>query len=101
MRDDLAGEEEADEKDLAPEFDEGFDRTDFKTEFSPSPNLEGPQPQPKDNTSANSPEVNSPPRARTNNDSEFDFCSIILHYCMLVKILLSIYLIALKLKMHG
>ncbi|XP_044006603.1 protein eva-1 isoform X3 [Aphidius gifuensis] len=69
MREDLAGDEESDEKDLVPEFDEGFDRTDFKTEFSPSPNLEGPQPQPKDNTSANSPEVNSsPPRARTNND---------------------------------
>lgn len=76
MREDLAGDEEADEKDVIPEFDEGFDRTDFKTEFSPSPNLEGPQPQPRDNTSSNSPTVNSsPPRARTNNDSKFDFCT--------------------------
>lgn len=59
--------------DLAPEFDdEGFDRTDFKTEFSPSPNLEGPQPPVRDNGTTNSPTMgSSPPRAMTNNDSEF------------------------------
>ncbi|XP_063983087.1 protein eva-1 homolog C isoform X3 [Diachasmimorpha longicaudata] len=69
LREQFAGDVEADEMDLAPEFDEGFDRTDFKTEFSPSPNLGGPQPQPRDNGTMKSPTVSSsPPRARTNND---------------------------------
>ncbi|XP_017762323.1 PREDICTED: uncharacterized protein LOC108552334 [Eufriesea mexicana] len=50
-------------------FEEGFDRADFRAEFSPSPNLEGPQSQPRDNVSRNFPTVSSsPPRARTNND---------------------------------
>ncbi|XP_043279392.1 protein eva-1 isoform X2 [Venturia canescens] len=69
LREQYAGEIEADEIDLVPEFDEGFDRTDFRTEFSPSPNLEGPQPQPRDNATGNSPTVSSsPPRAMTNNE---------------------------------
>ncbi|KZC04294.1 hypothetical protein WN55_02183 [Dufourea novaeangliae] len=51
------------------ESEEGFDRADFRAEFSPSPNLEGPQPQPRDNVSRNFPTASSsPPRARTNND---------------------------------
>ncbi|XP_063983084.1 uncharacterized protein LOC135165584 isoform X2 [Diachasmimorpha longicaudata] len=71
LREQFAGDVEADEMDLAPEFDEGFDRTDFKTEFSPSPNLGGPQPQPRDNGTMKSPTVSSsPPRARTNNDMD-------------------------------
>ncbi|XP_076629559.1 uncharacterized protein LOC143345880 isoform X1 [Colletes latitarsis] len=60
---------EPDEMDLMHEFEEGFDRADFRAEFSPSPNLEGPQPQPRDNVSRNFPTASSsPPRARTNND---------------------------------
>ncbi|CAK9801157.1 Protein eva-1 homolog C [Anthophora plagiata] len=60
---------ETDEEDLMHQFDEGFDRADFRTEFSPSPNLEGPLSQPRDNVSRNFPTVSSsPPRARTNND---------------------------------
>lgn len=69
--------------DLAPEFDdEGFDRTDFKTEFSPSPNLEGPQPPVRDNGTTNSPTMgSSPPRAMTNNDSEFyNFIKFFFYY---------------------
>ncbi|XP_043262492.1 uncharacterized protein LOC122403195 [Colletes gigas] len=60
---------EPDEMGLTHEFEEGFDRADFRAEFSPSPNLEGPQPQPRDNVSRNFPTASSsPPRARTNND---------------------------------
>ncbi|KAL6438890.1 hypothetical protein ACFW04_003744 [Cataglyphis niger] len=69
LREQYEGEVEPDELELIPEFEEGFDRVDFRTEFSPSPNLEGPQPQPRDNVSRNLPTVSSsPPRARTNND---------------------------------
>lgn len=72
LRDQYEGEVEADEIEQMHEFEEGFDRTDFRAEFSPSPNLEGPQPQPRDNVSRNFPTVSSsPPRARTNNDGEF------------------------------
>lgn len=58
---------------LMHEFEEGFDRADFRSEFSPSPNLEGPQQQqPRDNVTRNFPTVSSsPPRARTNNDGKF------------------------------
>ncbi|XP_032689135.1 uncharacterized protein LOC116852673 isoform X1 [Odontomachus brunneus] len=69
LREQYEGEIEADEIEQMHEFEEGFDRTDFRAEFSPSPNLEGPQPQPRDNVSRNFPTVSSsPPRARTNND---------------------------------
>lgn len=69
LRKQYEGEAEADEQQLMHEFEEGFDRADFRAEFSPSPNLEGPQPQPRDNVSRNFPTVSSsPPRARTNND---------------------------------
>ncbi|KAH0956754.1 hypothetical protein HN011_008801, partial [Eciton burchellii] len=69
LREQYEGEIEADELELMHEFEEGFDRADFRSEFSPSPNLEGPQPQPRDNVSRNFPTVSSsPPRARTNND---------------------------------
>ena len=55
------------------ELEEGFDRADFRAEFSPSPNLEGPQPQPRDNVSRNLPTMSSsPPRARINSDGEFN-----------------------------
>lgn len=71
LREQYEGEVEPDELELIPEFEEGFDRVDFRTEFSPSPNLEGPQPQPRDNVSRNLPTVSSsPPRARTNNDGK-------------------------------
>ncbi|XP_020287988.1 protein eva-1 homolog C isoform X2 [Pseudomyrmex gracilis] len=60
------GDSDSDEEKLEPE--EGFDRADFKGEFSPSPNLEGPQSQPRDNASGNFPTVSSsPPHARTND----------------------------------
>ncbi|XP_011494096.1 PREDICTED: protein eva-1 isoform X2 [Ceratosolen solmsi marchali] len=66
------GDMEPDEENLPSESDEGFDRADFRVEFSPSPNLESPQFQPRDNTSRpsvkSSSEPSSPPRARTNND---------------------------------
>ncbi|KOC67588.1 Protein FAM176C [Habropoda laboriosa] len=69
LKEQYQGVVEADEEDLVHQFDEGFDRADFRTEFSPSPNLEGPQSQPRDNVSRNFPTVSSsPPRARTNND---------------------------------
>ncbi|XP_071572992.1 uncharacterized protein [Temnothorax nylanderi] len=69
LREQFEGEVEADELALMHEFEEGFDRADFRAEFSPSPNLEGPQPPPRDNVSRNFPTVSSsPPRARTNND---------------------------------
>ncbi|XP_025993440.1 uncharacterized protein LOC105195019 isoform X3 [Solenopsis invicta] len=69
LREQFEGEIEADELALMHEFEEGFDRADFRAEFSPSPNLEGPQPPPRDNVSRNFPTVSSsPPRARTNND---------------------------------
>ncbi|XP_048512336.1 protein eva-1 homolog C-like isoform X5 [Athalia rosae] len=69
LREQYEGAVEADEMDLVDEFEEGFDRADFRAEFSPSPNLEGPQPQPRDNSSRDGPTVSSsPPRARTNND---------------------------------
>ncbi|XP_012215153.1 protein eva-1 homolog C isoform X3 [Linepithema humile] len=69
LRERYEGEVESDETGLIHEFEEGFDRADFRAEFSPSPNLEGPQPQPRDNVSRNFPTVSSsPPRARTNND---------------------------------
>lgn len=72
LREQFEGEIEADELALMHEFEEGFDRADFRAEFSPSPNLEGPQPPPRDNVSRNFPTVSSsPPRARTNNDGEF------------------------------
>lgn len=66
---------EPDESNLPNGTDEGFDRADFRVEFSPSPNLESPQFQPRDNATrsvnANStPETSSPPRARTNSDGE-------------------------------
>jgi hypothetical protein len=68
------GDMESDEENLPSESDEGFDRADFRVEFSPSPNLESPQFQPRDNTSRvgvkSSSETSSPPRARTNNDGE-------------------------------
>jgi len=71
LREQFEGEIEADELALMHEFEEGFDRADFRAEFSPSPNLEGPQPPPRDNVSKNFPTVSSsPPRARTNNDGE-------------------------------
>ena len=61
---------EPDEANLSSEWDEGFDRADFRVEFSPSPNLEGP----RDNASragVKSPaETSSPPRARTNSDGK-------------------------------
>ncbi|XP_034939084.1 protein eva-1 homolog C isoform X2 [Chelonus insularis] len=69
LREQFVGDLEPDEVDLVPEFDEGFDRTDFKTEFSPSPNLENPEPPPRDNETIDSTTVDSSlPRARTNND---------------------------------
>ncbi|XP_070510341.1 protein eva-1 isoform X1 [Cardiocondyla obscurior] len=69
LREQFEGEVEGDELALMHEFEEGFDRADFRAEFSPSPNLEGPQPPPRDNVSRNFPTVSSsPPRARTNND---------------------------------
>ncbi|XP_011350322.1 protein eva-1 isoform X2 [Ooceraea biroi] len=69
LQEQYEGKIEADELELMHEFEEGFDRADFRSEFSPSPNLEGPQPQPRDNVSRNFPTVSSsPPRARTNND---------------------------------
>lgn len=72
LREQYISEVEPDEMELIPEFEEGFDRVDFRTEFSPSPNLEGPQPQPRGNVSRNLPTVSSsPPRARTNNDGEY------------------------------
>jgi len=71
LREQFEGGIEPDEA-VMPEFEEGFDRADFRSEFSPSPNLEGPQPPPRDNVSRNFPTVSSsPPRARTNNDGEF------------------------------
>lgn len=78
LREQFEGEIEADELALMHEFEEGFDRADFRTEFSPSPNLEGPQP-PRDNVSKNFPTVSSsPPRARTNNDGEFRLAVLLL-----------------------
>ncbi|XP_076667729.1 uncharacterized protein LOC143368664 isoform X3 [Andrena cerasifolii] len=69
LRDRYEGALEPDEINQLHEFEEGFDRADFRAEFSPSPNLEGPQPQPRDNVSRNFPTASSsPPRARTNND---------------------------------
>ncbi|XP_034172438.1 uncharacterized protein LOC117600737 isoform X4 [Osmia lignaria lignaria] len=69
LREQYGGDVEPDEVNLMHEFEEGFDRADFRAEFSPSPNLEGPLPQPRDNISRNFPTVSSsPPRARTNND---------------------------------
>ncbi|XP_015187724.1 PREDICTED: uncharacterized protein LOC107072366 isoform X2 [Polistes dominula] len=71
LREQYQSDLEADEMNLTHRIDEGFDRVDFRAEFSPSPNLEGPQPQPRDNVSRNFPTVSSsPPRARTNNDVE-------------------------------
>ncbi|XP_018377603.1 PREDICTED: protein eva-1 homolog C isoform X2 [Trachymyrmex cornetzi] len=68
LREQFEGGIEPDEA-VMQEFEEGFDRADFRAEFSPSPNLEGPQPPPRDNVSKNFPTVSSsPPRARTNND---------------------------------
>ncbi|KAL6254460.1 hypothetical protein P5V15_014510, partial [Pogonomyrmex californicus] len=68
LREQYEGEVEADELEMTHEFEEGFDRADFRAEFSPSPNLEGPQPPLRDNVSRNFPTVSSsPPRARTNN----------------------------------
>ncbi|XP_058793800.1 uncharacterized protein LOC131665736 isoform X4 [Phymastichus coffea] len=69
------GELEPDEVNQSSDWDDqGYDRADFRMEFSPSPNLEGPQFQPRDNASragnasAKPPaETSSPPRARTNN----------------------------------
>ncbi|XP_076177778.1 uncharacterized protein LOC143152023 isoform X2 [Ptiloglossa arizonensis] len=69
LREQFQGDVEPDEIDLMHELEEGFDRADFRAEFSPSPNLEGPQPQPRDNVSRNFPTASSsPPHARTNND---------------------------------
>ncbi|XP_053596729.1 protein eva-1 [Microplitis demolitor] len=69
LREQFVGDIEPDEVDLVPEFDEGFDRTDFKTEFSPSPNLENPEPPPRTNETLDATTVDSTlPRARTNND---------------------------------
>ncbi|KAK9308136.1 hypothetical protein QLX08_001646 [Tetragonisca angustula] len=69
LKEQYQGDVEVDEVDLMHQFEEGFDRADFRAEFSPSPNLEGPQSQPRDNVSRNFPTVSSsPPRARTNND---------------------------------
>ncbi|XP_014612404.1 PREDICTED: protein eva-1 isoform X3 [Polistes canadensis] len=70
LREQYQSDLESDEMNLTHKNDEGFDRVDFRAEFSPSPNLEGPQPQPRDNVSRNNfPTVSSsPPRARTNND---------------------------------
>ncbi|XP_043491916.1 uncharacterized protein LOC122517539 isoform X1 [Polistes fuscatus] len=69
LREQYQSDLESDEMNLTHKNDEGFDRVDFRAEFSPSPNLEGPQPQPRDNVSRNFPTVSSsPPRARTNND---------------------------------
>ncbi|XP_031782156.1 uncharacterized protein LOC100678597 isoform X2 [Nasonia vitripennis] len=69
------GKLEPDEVNLPSESDEGFDRADFRVEFSPSPNLESPQSQPRDNATRQTgpgvkslSETSSPPRARTNND---------------------------------
>uniref|UniRef100_A0ABD2W0Q2 SUEL-type lectin domain-containing protein n=1 Tax=Trichogramma kaykai TaxID=54128 RepID=A0ABD2W0Q2_9HYME len=73
------GVTEPDETNPGLDSDEGFDRADFKVEFSPSPNLESPQFQPRDNingsTSSRSggvkspaSETSSPPRARINGD---------------------------------
>ncbi|KAK2584565.1 hypothetical protein KPH14_006933 [Odynerus spinipes] len=69
LREQYQSDLESDEMNLTHRIDEGFDRVDFRAEFSPSPNLEGPQPPPRDNVSRNFPTVSSsPPRARTNND---------------------------------
>ncbi|OAD61997.1 hypothetical protein WN48_07682 [Eufriesea mexicana] len=69
LREQYQADVEVDEVNLMHRFEEGFDRADFRAEFSPSPNLEGPQSQPRDNVSRNFPTVSSsPPRARTNND---------------------------------
>lgn len=83
LREQYEGEIEPDELELMHEFEEGFDRVDFRTEFSPSPNLEGPQPQPRDNVSRNLPTASSsPPRARTNNDGEYRLAvRFLLLYC--------------------
>lgn len=71
LRDQYQSEIQADEEQLVLEFEEGFDRADFRAEFSPSPNVEGPQPQPRDNVSRDYTLVSSsPPRARTNNDGK-------------------------------
>lgn len=82
---------EPDEANLPSESDEGFDRADFRVEFSPSPNLEGPQYQPRDNatrpgTGKSPAEASSPPRARTNNDGKSVqiLSSIVSGGCMLV-----------------
>ncbi|KAG7201376.1 hypothetical protein KM043_004140 [Ampulex compressa] len=55
LREQYEGDVEPDEMHLMLEFEEGFDRADFRAEFSPSPNLEGPQPPPRDNVSRNFP----------------------------------------------
>ncbi|XP_044590796.1 protein eva-1 isoform X1 [Cotesia glomerata] len=70
LQEQFVGDIESDEVDLVPEFDEGFDRTDFKTEFSPSPNLENPEPPLRNNNETiDATTVDSTlPRARTNND---------------------------------
>ncbi|XP_076177779.1 uncharacterized protein LOC143152023 isoform X3 [Ptiloglossa arizonensis] len=74
LREQFQGDVEPDEIDLMHELEEGFDRADFRAEFSPSPNLEGPQPQPRDNVSRNFPTASSsPPHARTNNDGMIMF----------------------------
>lgn len=66
------GETEKDELELVKEFEEGFDRVDFKAEFSPSPNLEGPQP--RDNVSRDNGATvsSSPPRARIDSENGKD-----------------------------
>ncbi|KAH0546086.1 hypothetical protein KQX54_006428 [Cotesia glomerata] len=71
LQEQFVGDIESDEVDLVPEFDEGFDRTDFKTEFSPSPNLENPEPPLRNNNETiDATTVDSTlPRARTNNDT--------------------------------
>lgn len=79
LREQFVGDIEPDEVDLVPEFDEGFDRTDFKTEFSPSPNLENPEPPPRTNETLDATTVDSTlPRARTNNDRKFYYVCILL-----------------------
>lgn len=76
LKEQYQGDVEMDEVDLMHQFEEGFDRADFRAEFSPSPNLEGPQSQPRDNVSRNFPTVSSsPPRARTNNDELVNLAS--------------------------
>ncbi|XP_058793798.1 uncharacterized protein LOC131665736 isoform X2 [Phymastichus coffea] len=103
------GELEPDEVNQSSDWDDqGYDRADFRMEFSPSPNLEGPQFQPRDNASragnasAKPPaETSSPPRARTNNDNQEKFyLYVIVSVALGVLLLLSLVIGRLLLSRH-